>query len=402
MQIGVVGVLLYLFLLFSNKTPALPVKKTSMPVAVVVPHHNVVQNQRLEFLRTVGQKRPDVKKVVLLSPDHFSPKQMGMTYADRTWKLSNGELQFAESYRSLLVLTELNNGVVLNDHGITNILPDIKEVWPNARVVPILIGQQMPFDRLNPFISELQAVCKEDCLLITSVDFSHYLPYALADVHDAHTMRRLAEMTIPSPKDIEVDSPQALYVLTEFAKKRNAFSWNLHLHTNSTSLENNRDAESTGHIMGWYENGSAPNREENSTYTFIVARDIDQARDIKLLGERFFYGTDVTDFNFQTKKCFGSVVCFTPDGDATHIRIPNNNDDVELAVPSSVVVAGVIREKNGVTLVLLPTKLDYERRVLLRGKEKTDALDAVFKQFPQNKICHQDVWNGVIECAISK
>ena len=83
------------------------------PVSVVLPHHNLVKNKRLEFLKTIAQKRPFTRHVFLIGPDHFSANQTGIFYADTDWDLSNGQLLFNKSLK-ISGLT-LNNNLIRSD-----------------------------------------------------------------------------------------------------------------------------------------------------------------------------------------------------------------------------------------------------------------------------------------------
>ena len=154
------------------------------PVSIVVPHHNVVAEERRQFIENMSRKRLMTRHVILVSPDHFSNRQNSLNYSDRNWQLSNGLLPFdLDLARQIDLDIDKNNSILSQDHGIFNILTDIKEAFPRAKIIPIVIGQKVEVKDLNDLVDSLTRNCGFDCLLIASIDFSHYLPAKLADVH---------------------------------------------------------------------------------------------------------------------------------------------------------------------------------------------------------------------------
>ena len=221
------------------------------PVGIVVPHHNVVADKRIQMLKIIKQKVFITSKIIVLSPDHFSNDQKSIYYSDNNWDFQNSKLNYDLDFNKYLINDlKLNNNLVKSDHGIFNILVDVGTIWPNAKVVPILIGQQMKFEDLDGFIKSLNNYCGYDCLLISSVDFSHYLPYKLANIHDQESISALTNMNLTNPKQVEVDSPQSIYSLISFSKNKGANNFVLDNHTNSAELVGNEDTESTSHVFG--------------------------------------------------------------------------------------------------------------------------------------------------------
>ena len=176
-------------------------------------------------------------------------------------------------------------------------MPDIKNVWPNVQVTTILIGQQTPINHLDTLIQKITDVCGYDCLLITSVDFSHYLPANMAFVHDRYTLKQLNNLDSQNIQKAEVDSPQSLYLATRVASAKNAILWNLFAHTNSGYLSNNFQIETTTHIFGSYQRTFRKIVPDTSTTFTKSSTNMDKKSNIDTLGERFFYGTQ--NFNFD-------------------------------------------------------------------------------------------------------
>lgn len=319
------------------------------PIAVVVPHHNIVADKRLEYFQKISQKRLITKKVIIVGPDHFSPNQSRIIYSNRNWQLSNGELFFNKEFESTLnQFANLENSIVKNDHAIYNLLSDIKSVWPNAVVFPILIGQNYRVSKLDSLISNISKICGFDCLLVSSVDFSHYLPAELADVHDQKSIYNLSTQNLIEIPKLEVDSPQSLYVLAKYSQSKNTHNWDLFYHSNSGALVNNYDVETTSHIFGSYQRSFKKNYIPEIK-TYLISKNIDKNKSKTSLGDRFFYGTDYIDLNYSSKSDF---------------TLPFELED-------NYVVTGVVSDTK-TTFKFFPTEIKDGATLILRGNEKRD------------------------------
>jgi poly-gamma-glutamate synthesis protein (capsule biosynthesis protein) len=333
------------------------------PVAVVVPHHNVVAQKRLEYFYQIAQKRPFTKKIIIIGPDHFSPNQSGIIYSNRDWDLSSGSLKFNYSFESKLgPFLSLQNNIIKNDHAIYNLLPDLKTVWPNSQVFPILIGQNYPISKLDNLIQKINQICNFDCLLISSVDFSHYLPSALANIHDQKSIYDLSTQNLEEISKLEVDSPQSLYVLAKFSQLKNAQKWNLFYHSNSGEIVHDPDVETTSHVFGSYQKSLFKN-DISSVKTYLITKNIGKKKSLSSLGPRFFYGTDFIDLNYSSKSSF---------------RLPFD-------LPENTVVLSTMIN-NQPTFSFFPTETKNGATYFLRGDAKIKQLNSILKNINNVKI----------------
>jgi len=213
-----------------------------------LPHHNLVQTIRQDFLKEIALKRPVTQKIILIGPDHFSPNQNQINISDQNWHLSTGNMLFENQSINLPV----NNNLLKSDHAVYNPLADLKKYFPTATIYPIIIGQKVDQKTLDNLLAQIKSACHSDCLLVASVDFSHYLPATLAEVHDAFTINNLQNLDTQNILKSEVDSPQSLYILTKFSQFK---KFNLFAHTNSGLISKNPDTETTTHVFGSYSFG---------------------------------------------------------------------------------------------------------------------------------------------------
>ncbi len=250
-------------------------------------------SNRQNFLQKVRLLRPVTNKIILISPDHFSTNQKQISYTDADWDLNNGKIFYDHSFDSSGLTA--NNQLLKNDHGVYNIMPDIKKYFPNVPVVPILIGQKLSQNDLNNLYQKINNYCHWDCLLIASIDFSHYLPASMANAHDNYTLDSLYNQNLNKIFSSEVDSPQSLYLVSKFAFDKNN-SFTLFDHTNSGYLIRNPDIETTTHLFGLFSRW--PFIKKNIAKTKLdLPYQIDQSKNLNSLGIRFFYGFDKLNTN---------------------------------------------------------------------------------------------------------
>lgn len=229
---------------------------------LVVPHHDLVQNVRQDFLEEIAAEINQPATIILVSPNHFETGVRNIQTTGQVWNLSNGVIEpnkeVLSALRKIGVSDEPKSFV--NEHGIKMILPDLKTYFPKSQVVPIILKINTP----GPEIIKLQTALLEaclDCLLAASVDFSHYQTVQVANQHDELSIRALRGLdTNLLRTKAEVDSPPALELLLLWAQSHGTKKFTLFAHTNSGVILKNPDGETTSHVFGYYSDaGFFPN-----------------------------------------------------------------------------------------------------------------------------------------------
>lgn len=228
--------------------------------AVVVPHHDIVKKQRLEFWRQLMRKIDStaIKNVIIIGPNHFGENQQVISYDNTDWTTASASLKnLLKDQNTIPAAFRKDTGLIKGDHAVVNLIGEVKQNFPNARFAPFLIGRDVSFEKLPMFTNYIETLCgKSDCLLIASVDFSHYLKEAVANAQDKRTVTLLAAKTLTENSlnkhgTIEADSPQALYVMQEFARARRLNYWWLQNQTNS-AFGNPNTTDTTSHVFAGY------------------------------------------------------------------------------------------------------------------------------------------------------
>lgn len=331
------------FLVKNNKliTNKIKIVNTDSDIsAVIVPHHDLVKEDRAKIFKELSEKTKP-KTIILLSPNHFSVGNGNFITTDKVWELVDVSIEPDKEKIQAIAktgLVNLNEAAFDREHGITNILGDINTNFPEAKIIPIMLRQDASEEEVNKLFETVNNVCKNDCLLIASVDCSHYQPGALAEIHDSLTIRALNNLDEDLIWQAEVDSPQSLFFALKWAKSHNADKFELKENTNSGQIANERDAESTSYIFGYYEQGEEKKIDDEITFMLggdmMFDRYVDYSfREEKIfdvmknLGERFFWGTDIAMVNLEGPI---SATAITPDNTANNLifNFPPKTPDV--------------------------------------------------------------------------
>src|SRR6185295_1619601 len=107
---------------------------------VVVPHHLLAADVIARTLKQLAAQ--DVRLIYLISPDHYSHGQTLFTIADQKLQTPVETSQSSPKIlQELLQFPEVrtDNSIFSIEHGIGSVLPFAQLLWPQARIVPILV-----------------------------------------------------------------------------------------------------------------------------------------------------------------------------------------------------------------------------------------------------------------------
>jgi len=307
-----VGVLLVVLISLGNVVFS---QKDDISV-VIAPHHNIVAEERFQLFRKVADRISYTPKTILLmSPNHYS-------IGSRSIQIYDGELttEFGPVYTDTEMIKtveslggEVDNNNFYREHGIRVILPDLRRVFPDTKVVPLMISDRISQSRLDEFITKLHQEC-DQCLLVASADMSHYQPYELSELHDRLTISKLQERDrtafTAEGQQAEVGPPHILSSALLWAELNDHQQFDLFMHTNSVAIDKTYYAEGTTHILGWYQAGKQQVPESRVSFTLagdimfdrFVAQKYQDSGFIEafgLFGDRVLWGTDLVAANLE-------------------------------------------------------------------------------------------------------
>jgi len=327
--------------------------------AVIVPHFDLAEDSRQIILNQAAEKITP-KTIILVAPNHFNAGGYDVVTTDKTWRLTNALLE-PDTDKMIQLKIPMVEEAFNREHGIANILSPIKTSFPDAKLIPIIIKPNLPKERTQELAQRLEQVCSRNCLLVASIDFSHYQPGALAEIHDQLSLKASNDLDEDLAWQTEVDSRQVLALAIHWAKSRQTEKFRLFENNNSGKMANAPDSESTSFILGWFERGE---KTEFPAKTFMAGYKLAEFKDA-----RFTQGAshliDLSDTAAMAMQC-------RKDSDYCQLNQILWNAPFWRETQNGLVVAGKITAQS-YELVLLPTN----NQGLLKDEAKLAVINRV-------------------------
>lgn len=294
--------------IFSLTRPRLVTEQRG--AAVLVPHFSITAAQREQFWSELKDKITPAR-VILISVDHFNVGSEQLSTTKRAWDFATAQPLLDESLTDALLTHKLAGELdeqLITEHGLTQILPELAATWPNARYSEIIIKDTATKEQVETLYQLLNKECPE-CLLVASVDWSHYNVSSLAQLHDVATLQAVVAKDPNLAWQAETDSPQTMYLLTKWAAERD-LNWQTFDHGDSGLDAKSWHSETTSYALGWYSETNKPALVDQST-TFMFGGDVmldrqvnhlyaGRQRDIfKQFGPRVFWGSHLALLNLE-------------------------------------------------------------------------------------------------------
>jgi AmmeMemoRadiSam system protein B len=244
---------------------AAPVEKPDVSKAriLLIPHHLVAAREIAALLSSVPQPR----RIILLAPDHLGVGATDMTIGGDSVQVNDQIVQadgrIAAKIHSLIPQSSIDERATVKELSMQALLPFIAYAFPKASVTPVLMKIGHDTEERAALAAELQNLLRADSrlLLISTVDFSHYLPESVADFHDAFAEDVITGLHNSDADRVELDSAGVLGTTLEVARNLGLGSVRIHAHTNSLRiLESKLSQESTSHFTVSFSPGEIQDR----------------------------------------------------------------------------------------------------------------------------------------------
>ncbi len=159
---------------------------------VTVPHHLLAADLLAGAFARVGGK--NYRRIIILSPDHFSRSRSPFAVTRRDFETALGRLTTDRKAVGQLFNNSLvsESSLFSHEHGVQALLPFIAHYFPGALIVPIAIRHSSRPADWEALAQTLAPLLGPDTLLVQSTDFSHYLPHQEARRRDQETLRVLS------------------------------------------------------------------------------------------------------------------------------------------------------------------------------------------------------------------
>ncbi len=195
------------------------------PVAGVVNHHDLAADLQSKFFKTLKAARPDLKTIIIISPDHYKACQSISTH-QLAYSTSAGRVEVDPTKVQSLVAAGIWDATEARafekEHGVGALAPFIAREFPNAKIVPIFIRANATHAKLLALVGAIKQIQDRNTFIIISSDMSHTLPLEQARVRDVQTEQWLEQMdptVLENATDANTDSGPALFVLSTLLKQ---------------------------------------------------------------------------------------------------------------------------------------------------------------------------------------
>lgn len=193
----------------------------SAPSAGITSHHLPVASPLIsEFYLDLKSRRPEIKRFIVIGPDHFERCRADFSFSSEKIITSFGALKpdkkIAADLKDLGAREDLKcfNG----EHAIGVEANFIKKLYPDASLTPILLSysaRSRNFSRLIKYLAD-----SDDIFVIASLDFSHYLKKDKAEMVDVITKKKIEKLDGRGLELKNVDSPATLKLMFDLARER--------------------------------------------------------------------------------------------------------------------------------------------------------------------------------------
>jgi len=237
---------------------------------VTVPHHLLAADLIAgAFARLQGHV---YRRIVILSPDHFSRSRSPFAVTRRDFETALGRLTTDRAAVDRLLANPLvtESSLFSQEHGVRALLPFIAHYFPQALIVPIAIRPSSQPADWEALARTLAPLLGPDTLLVQSTDFSHYLPQSEARQCDQETLRVLSGgdphqvLTLIEPDHLDSRGCQFLQLLLQ----RQVFGAGPTVIANRNSQEYTTEpvAKTTSYIVQLYSPEPLPVEEAQSFF----------------------------------------------------------------------------------------------------------------------------------------
>ncbi len=219
--------------------------------ALIVPHHLTAATTIARGVKQLQSQ--SIKKIVLLSPDHFFRCPTLLCTVNSDYEIFFGRvLADPSTVKTLEASPLVSNAPDLfkTEHGIYAVLPFINYYAPTVSVTPLVISQTWEWkSHQQELLDLIGSVVDDQTVLVLSSDFSHYLSLDQATTMDALTQSAIASVDLDTIANLhnadQSDCPNGLWLLAALAIKRGFDHPSFIAHTNSATILSDLAATST-------------------------------------------------------------------------------------------------------------------------------------------------------------
>jgi len=219
----------------------------------IVPHHDLASEMLADFFYQLSENKK-VDTLIVIGPNHSDIGLSPAISSKVVWNTDFGEIQQNNTVLDQLI----KDGFILYDfenfekeHSIKTLAPFIKYYFPDTKIVPILLNTKHDQAMSAQLSQELAKYLEdENTVLISTIDFSHYLPTEKSNSNDLITLEAIENRDynfLSAFNNDYFDSPAAMLVTLQTADLLDSGNVQVIRHANSADFLGRDIKESTGY-----------------------------------------------------------------------------------------------------------------------------------------------------------
>lgn len=206
-----------------------------------VPHHLTAGRMTASFFKTAADTRDSTEAIIIIGTMHeFRNEPVVSSYLD--WNAPFGTVKTDRDITEAL-LSEMDgctdDDMMEADHAVSSVIPFVNYYFPDVPVASMLVSAKAADDTPERLCAALERICEEkDCLIVFSVDFSHYLSPDKTQKRDEETLKAVLEGDtdkISVMTDSNVDSAYLLNTFVRYSDMANGETVSLD-HSNTLEI----------------------------------------------------------------------------------------------------------------------------------------------------------------------
>ncbi|NLO97077.1 MAG: AmmeMemoRadiSam system protein B [Peptococcaceae bacterium] len=220
-------------------------------VSAVVPHHLLAGRLIAGVLRELAVQEPAL--LVIIGPNHTN-KGARIITGYYGWQTPYGVVETDHEAVSRLLeagVAVKNEEILAEEHSIGVIVPFVRFFLPRAKIVPLILHYNVSLEEVKELLQVLYPFLNHQAVLLSSVDFSHYLTGREAQAKDQETLQHMQNFDYQALKRLgndHLDSPASLCAAFLWAQNRGIRDFMVLENTNSAFMLGNDFIETTSYF----------------------------------------------------------------------------------------------------------------------------------------------------------
>lgn len=223
----------------------------------VVPHHLLAGYIIADFFQKLAYQKPST--IILVGPNHLEAGEYKVLSGTNSWNTQYGVIDTDRKIVGDLVeknLVQINDKVLEEDQSVSAPMSFIAFFMPYAKVVPLLLSSRMTNDDLISLSDSMGDLLKdENIVLVSSVDFSHYLSFDEAQARDLESITSIKKFgcqKLLTYDSQHMDSPASICTLLYSMLNIGATNIEVETHDNSANIQKSQKDNTTSYFSIYF------------------------------------------------------------------------------------------------------------------------------------------------------